>query len=180
MVVVELLGVVLAVVALAQRHKEVAVTGLGNAAAKVQRALHLGPLAEDDAHVLQAAGICRQGGARHRRAVARRATRCRLGKTEIDTAGAGKIVVGHHVQQTALPARCHRRHPCQRRPHLPRCADHAQAPRALSHQKLPAGQKGHRPGMHQTGGDRHQRHRWRRDGRILGMGAGLYARYYQK
>jgi len=72
-VVVQLLRIVLAVVALAQGHQQVAVRGLHDAAAKMQRTFNLGALAEDHAHVLQAARIGCQGGACHGRAVARSA-----------------------------------------------------------------------------------------------------------
>ena len=72
-VVVEFLRIVLAVVALAQGHKQVAIGRLHDAAAKMQRAFDLGALAEDHAHVLQALRIGRQGGACHGGAVARAA-----------------------------------------------------------------------------------------------------------
>ncbi|MNU98958.1 hypothetical protein D3C71_890790 [compost metagenome] len=158
-VVVELLGIVLAVVAVTQGQEQVAVRRLHDAAAKMQAAFDLGPLAEDHLDVLQAASILGQRGPGQRRAVAACARRCGLGKTKEDAAVAGKGSVRHHIQQAALPACCHSRHPGQWGADLPAGTDNPHAPRPLSDQKLPLRQKGHRPRVIQALGHGHQRHR---------------------
>ena len=165
-VVVELLGVVAPVVSLTQGQKQRAVPRLRNTAAKVQVAGHFGFLAEDDLYIFQLGAVLRQAGLGQRRAVGPRHGRCvRLGKAEIQRAVAGECRVGHHIQQTALPARGNGWQAAHGRQDFAVGLDHPQPPRPLGHQKTAFRQKSQRPRVFQPLGHHLCAH-------VLGAGLG--------
>ena len=75
-----------------------------------------------------------------------------FGIAEVQPAVARKVAVGHQVQQAALATRRDRRNASQRCRNRPVGIHHTQRAWALRHQKAAFRQKGHGPGIHQTGG----------------------------
>ena len=149
-VVVELLGVVAPVVSLTQGQKQRAVPRLRNTAAKVQVAGHLGFLAEDDLYIFQLGAVLRQAGLGQRRAIgARHGGRVGLSKAEIQRAVAGECRVGHHIQQTALPARGNGWQAAHGRQNLATGLHHPQPTGPLGYQKTAFRQKSQRPRVFQ-------------------------------
>ena len=157
-VVVQGLGVVHAVVAVAQGQVEQALRVFHDAAAEMVPTDHLGLLAKQHLPILDALPVGRQGGTGQGGGIAV-AIGGGFGIADEQAAVAGKVAVAHHVQQPPLATGIDGRQPRQGWPHPPIRLDNAQAARPLAHQPASLVQKGQRPGMGQALGDAHRLHR---------------------
>jgi hypothetical protein len=162
----DVIGQILRVVArlemIAERHEQIAVGALRDAAGDIVAAGRRPDLAEDDDDAVKPrriAGV--ELGARHRDVVAVIGV-----EAEIDRAVLREGAIQRDIEQSGLAAAGDLGHAGQRRRQLAVARDDAHAAGPFGHQHAPVGQESQRPGMHKTAGDGFNRDRacraWKR------------------
>jgi hypothetical protein len=150
--VVERLGVGHARTTITEGQEEPAVVGLDDAAAEMLATADFRRLPEDRRELFQPSGVIGKAGRGQSRRIAA-AQRRRFGVAEINHPVAGKVAVGHDIEQAALTGDFDGRQAIHRGANLAVGGNHAKPAGPFADQHLPVADEGQRPRMLESAGD---------------------------